>query len=110
VWPRVTRQIREFLREMTALGAFPSAPPDRAFMAVCDERINSAADIAAQRLNILIVLAAMRAGDYRGFLITHSPAGSGIKAVTVNRLEMPFVAEPQVLSAAESYPPLVAAR
>jgi len=96
VWPRVTRQVEEFLREATALGAFPAAPPERAFLAVCDARVNSESDIAARRLNILLALAGSRRGDYRGFLITHSGLGSAIKSVAINRLEMPVVAAPKI--------------
>jgi hypothetical protein len=101
IWPRVTRQVTEFLADVTALGAFPAAPADRAFMVVCDQRVNTASDIAALRLNILIVLAGSRLGHYHGFLITHSASGSVIKPVSVNQLEMPIVAEPKILSVAD---------
>jgi phage tail sheath protein FI len=111
VWPRVLRQVTEFLTDLTALGAFPAAPPDRAFMVVCDQRVNSASDIAAAQLNILIVLAGSRLGHYHGFLITHRPDGRTIKRISVNQLELPIVAERQIGSAAgESVTPLVATR
>jgi hypothetical protein len=101
VWPRVMRQVTEFLTDLTALGAFPAAPPDRAFMAVCDQRVNSASDIAAGQLNILVVLAGSRLGHYHGFLITHCANGRTIKRISVNQLELPIVAEPQIHSVAD---------
>jgi hypothetical protein len=112
VWPRVLRQVTEFLTDLTALGAFPAAPPDRAFMAVCDQRVNSADDIAAGQLNILVVLAGSRLGHYHGFLITHRADGRAIKRISVNQLELPIVAEPQILSVADgaSATPLAATR
>jgi len=102
VWPRVTRQVTEFLNDVTALGAFPAAPKNRAFMAVCDQRVNDKSDIAAERLNILVVLAGSRLGQYHGFLITHSASGSVIKPASVNQLELPVVAEPHIASVADS--------
>jgi len=96
IWARVERQVTDFLRDVTALGAFPSAPHDRAFLAVCDARINDDADVAARRLKILVAFAGTRRGDYRGFLITHSMSGSSSRAVAVNRLEMPIVVEPRI--------------
>jgi uncharacterized protein len=101
LWPRVTRQVTDFLNDLTALGAFPAAPADRAFMAVCDRRVNSDSDIAAARLNILVVIAGSRLGQYHGFLITHGVDGSAIKRVSVNQLELPIVAEPQIVSVAD---------
>jgi hypothetical protein len=100
VWTRVTRQVIEFLTDLTALGAFPAAPADRAFMVVCDQRTNSAMDIAAAQLHILVVIAGSRLGHYHGFLITHSANGSLIKRISVNQLELPIVAEPQIHSVA----------
>jgi hypothetical protein len=97
----VTRQVTEFLTDVTALGAFPAAPADRAFMVVCDQRVNTASDIAAVRLNILVVLAGSRLGHYHAFLISHSARGSVIKPVSVNQLEMPIVAEPKIVSVAD---------
>jgi hypothetical protein len=93
--------VTEFLTDVTALGAFPAAPADRAFMVVCDQRVNTASDVAALRLNVLVVLAGSRLGHYHAFLITHSANGCTIKPVSVNQLEMPIVAKPKVLSVAD---------
>lgn len=101
VWPRVTRQVSEFLADLATLGAFPAAPADRAYMVVCDERVNSAEDIAAARLNLLVAFAGSRTGHYHGFLIVHAASGSSAKPVSVNRLELPIVAEPRVESVAD---------
>lgn len=96
LWPRVKKQITHFLAELTALGAFPAASDETAYLVVCDERVNSADDVLASRTNILVALASMRAGYYHGFLITHGTSGSSVKAVTVNPLKMPSMIEPKI--------------
>jgi len=93
---RVVRQVTEFLQDAATLGSFPAAPAEQAFLVVCDERIHTPGDIAARRLKILLALAGSRPADYRGFLIDHSPTGSTIKSVAINRLELPIVIEPKI--------------
>jgi len=106
VWSRVTRQVEEFLADLATLGAFPAAPADRAYLVVCDERVNADADIAAARLNILVAFAGSRAGQYHGFLVTHCTSGSSVKRVSVNQLELPIVPEPHIESIADvDWPP-----
>ena len=39
-----TRQIRTFLEELRSAGAFAAVPADQAYLVICDERINDAAD------------------------------------------------------------------
>jgi uncharacterized protein len=98
MWPRVARQVTDFLSDLATLGAFPAASAAHAFMAVCDQRINTAADIAMGKLNVLVVLAGSRPGHYHGFLITHSADGCVMKRASVNQLELPLVSEPKILS------------
>ncbi|HYM36544.1 MAG TPA: hypothetical protein VET48_14190, partial [Steroidobacteraceae bacterium] len=94
VWNRVARQVRQFLTDIAARGAFPAAPPERAFLAICDERVNSVRDTLDQRVNILIAFAASRRGRYHSFMITQSAAGGMIRPVAVNPAEMPLSIEP----------------
>ncbi len=96
IWTRVTRQINQFLTDLTARGAFPAAPAERAFLAICDERVNSAHDSLDQRVNILVSFAASRRGRYHSFMITHAAAGSAIRAIAVNPAEMPLSIEPKL--------------
>jgi phage tail sheath protein FI len=96
VWNRVTRQVAQFLTDLTARGAFPSAPAERAFLAICDERVNSAHDTLDQRVNIVVAFAASRRGRYHSFMITHTVMGSRIKPVAINPAEMPLSIEPTI--------------
>jgi len=78
VWSRLERQVQAFLQPLAAAGTF--GPPDApdAFLVVCDERINGAADVAAGRTNLLVSLRGARAGQWRTFLVTHSRSGSRV--------------------------------
>jgi phage tail sheath protein FI len=94
VWLRVARQVRHFLTDIAARGAFPAAPPERAFLVICDERINTMRDTLEQRVNLLVVFAASRRGRYHSFMIAHGPSGSSVRPVAVNPNEMPLSSEP----------------
>ena len=96
VWQRITRQVRHFLTDVAARGAFPAAPAERAFLVICDERVNSMRDTLDQRVHILVAFAASRRGRYHSFMITHSTDGSSVRSVAVNPAEMPLSIEPQI--------------
>ena len=83
---RVARQIYEFLRELRVAGAFASVPPDQAFLVICDARINDERE-APGKMNILVQMAALHAGEYHSFMITHTPARSVVRPIMINRLE-----------------------
>jgi hypothetical protein len=84
---RLDRQIREFLEELRTVGAFSSVPAQEAYAVICDERINDEQDGS---VNILIQLAALHAGEYHSFMITHTIRGSAVRPVVINRLESSF--------------------
>lgn len=84
---RLDRQIREFLEELRTAGAFSSAPAREAYAVICDRRINDEEDGS---VNILIQLAALHAGGYHSFMITHTIRGSMVRPVVINRLEASF--------------------
>lgn len=102
VWQRVTKQATQFLTDLAARGAFPAAPPERAFLAICDARVNSMHDTLDQRVNIVIVFAASRRGRYHSFMISHSRSGSTSKLVALNPAEMPLSIEPKIDDAASN--------
>jgi len=78
LWSRLERQVQAFLQPLAAAGSFgPPGEPD-AFLVVCDERINGAADVAAGRTNLLVSLRGARPGQWRTFLVTHSRSGSRV--------------------------------
>ena len=84
VWERVAKQVRRFLGELHDVGAFAAVPSEQAFYVICDERINDAAD--PQVVHILVQFAALHAGEYHSFMITHSVHGASVRPVAVNRL------------------------
>lgn len=87
---RVTRQIYAFLRELRLAGAFASVTPDQAFLVICDGRINEDRDTPGT-MNILVQLAALHAGEYHSFMITHTPQRSVVRPIMINRLETTLV-------------------
>jgi hypothetical protein len=90
LWSRTTLQITDFLEELRAAGAFAMAAAQTAFLVICDERINPPGERSADRartVNILVQFAANRAHAFHSFMITHSPRGSTVRPVVVNRLE-----------------------
>jgi len=87
---RLDRQIREFLEDLRAAGAFASVPAREAYAVICDERINDAEERGT--VNILIQLAANHAGEYHSFMITHTLRDSLVRPVVINRLESSFLA------------------
>jgi phage tail sheath protein FI len=102
VWNRVRRQVTQFLTDLAARGAFPAAPAERAFLAICDERINSARDTLDQRVSIVVAFAASRRGRYHSFMITHTPTATVSRAVAINPTEMPLSIEPKIDDATTS--------
>lgn len=86
---RLDYQIREFLEELRAAGAFASVPAREAYAVICDERVNDAEERGT--VNILIQLAANHAGEYHGFMVTHTLRDSLVRPVVINRLEASFL-------------------
>jgi hypothetical protein len=87
LWRRVQRQVEAFLGSLDAQGAFLGREDDDAYFVVCDDRINSQSDIRTGVVHILCGFAAMRAGEFHAYVISHDAAGSRVRPVSVNRLE-----------------------
>jgi phage tail sheath protein FI len=94
LWRHVTAQVEQFLAELAAEGAFPSAGPDAASFVVCDERVNGDMDVVHGRVRLLVGFAALRPGAYHSFLVTQAPAGSAIRWVGVNRFQRSSESDP----------------
>jgi hypothetical protein len=94
IWERVAAQVRRFLGELQSAGAFASVPSDQAFYVICDERINDASELRV--VNILVQFAAMHAGQYHSFMISHSISGATVRPVAVNRLEASLIVAPEL--------------
>jgi hypothetical protein len=85
-WVRLTRQVRAFLQPLVAAGLFGPPADGDACLVVCDERLNSAADLEAGAVHLLVSLRGQRADDYQSWIITHRPEGTSVRSVRSNRL------------------------
>jgi phage tail sheath protein FI len=86
LWARLERQVAAFLEPLAAAGLFGSSTEGAPFHVICDERINSADDLAAGCVNLLVSLRAQRTDDYQSCMITHRPEGSRVRPVRTQRL------------------------
>lgn len=84
---KIAAQIETFLEELDREGAFVAHTSEEAWFVACDERFNGPEDTRTGTVNILFGFAAQRAGEYHSYFLTHSPAGSSVRPVSVNRLE-----------------------
>ena len=85
-WSRARLLVGTFLETLAGQGAFAGTTSAERYFVVCDERINGAASVAAGRINLLFGIAARRAGGFDAWLVSHDPAASRVRPVSVNRL------------------------
>ena len=85
-WSRMRGQAEAFLKPLADAGLFGEGPADAAFHVICDDRLNSADDLAAGQVHMLVGVRAARPGEYRSFLITHGRQGSRVRPVRSNVL------------------------
>jgi hypothetical protein len=83
---RLARQVRTFLVGLAGTGAFGRGAELQAGEVVCDERINTDADLAAGIVHCLVSLPATRPGEWRSFMLTHRREGTTIRAVKTHVL------------------------
>ena len=86
VWARARSLVETFLEVLVDQGAFASADSGDRYFVICDERVNRPDTIADGRLNLLFGFATSRPGEFDAWLVTHHPAGSRVRPVSVNRL------------------------
>jgi hypothetical protein len=85
-WSRMRGQAEAFLKPLADSGLFGEGPAEAAFHVTCDERLNSADDLAAGQVHMLVSVRATRPREYRSFLITHGRQGSRVRPVRSNVL------------------------
>ncbi len=85
-WARGRSLVDAYLGRLAAEGAFAGDSREECFFVICDERINHPESIAAGRVNLLFGIAARRAGEFDTWLVSHQPAASRARPVSVNRL------------------------
>jgi phage tail sheath protein FI len=87
---RARAQVEAFLAGLEDAGAFAEVVPGpgrgACSFAICDERLNDPAHVEAGRFNLLFGFTTSRAGEYHTCLVTHTPAASSLRHVSVNRL------------------------
>jgi hypothetical protein len=86
VWHKLTRQVQDFLQALAADGLFGAGDARDAFRVVCDERVNSPADVREGRVNLLVSLRSARSDESMSFLVTHAVDGSRVRPVRSNSL------------------------
>jgi hypothetical protein len=89
VWEQVRSQVTGFLEGLARDGAFAGRSAAENYFVVCDERLNDPAAVARGQLQLLFGFAISRAGEFETCLVTHQPAGSSVRAVSVNRYALP---------------------
>ena len=85
-WARGRSLVDAYLERLAAEGVFAGDSREERYFVVCDERINQPQSIAAGRVNLLFGIAARRAGEFDTWLVSHQPAASRARPVSVNRL------------------------
>ena len=82
---RARSLVDTFLEVLTEQGAFVGAGAGDRYFVICDERVNRPDTVADGRVNLLLGFATSRAGEFDAWLVTHHPAASRVRPVTVNR-------------------------
>jgi phage tail sheath protein FI len=85
-WARARSLVETFLEVLAEQGAFAGAEVHDRYFVICDERVNRPHTIADGRINLLFGFATGRPGEFDTWLVTHHPAASRVRPVSVNRL------------------------
>jgi phage tail sheath protein FI len=88
-WQRVREQVEAFLEALDHEGAFIGRSPEEAYRVVCDERVNDERDAHLGTVRILVAIAAVRAGEFHSYLISHNAAVSRVRPASLNRFFFP---------------------
>ena len=82
---RAGHQIEEFLESLRLAGTFAAGDFQDCCLVVWDERVNRASTIATGAVNLLFGYALQQPGVLQCWLVTHHPAGSRVRPVSINR-------------------------
>jgi uncharacterized protein len=86
LWGRARSLVETFLEVLAEQGAFAGADAGDRYFVICDERVNRPDTVADGRVNLLFGFASCRPGEFDAWLVTHHPAASRVRPVSVNRL------------------------
>jgi Bacteriophage tail sheath protein len=84
-WERAGHQVEEFLEALRVAGAFAAGDFADCCLVVWDERVNRASTLATGAVNLLFGYAPQQAGVLQCWLVTHHPAGSRVRPVSINQ-------------------------
>jgi hypothetical protein len=84
-WARARALVETFLEVLAEQGAFAGADAGDRHFVICDERVNRPDTVADGRVNLLFGFATTRPGEFDAWLVTHQPAASRVRPVSVNR-------------------------
>jgi hypothetical protein len=84
-WARARALVETFLEVLAEQGAFAGADAEERHFVICDERVNRPDTVADGRVNLLFGFATSRPGEFDAWLVTHRPAASRVRPVSVNR-------------------------
>ncbi|MHB8814473.1 MAG: hypothetical protein ACYDAE_14545 [Steroidobacteraceae bacterium] len=85
-WARARSLVDSFLEVLAEQGAFVGADARDRYFVICDERVNRPDTFADGRVNLLFGIGTSRPGEFDAWLVTHHPAASRVRPVSVNRL------------------------
>jgi phage tail sheath protein FI len=85
-WARARSLVETFLEVLAEQGAFAGAESGDRYFVICDERVNRPDTVADGRINLLFGFATSRPGEFDAWLVSHHPAASRVRPVSVNRL------------------------
>jgi uncharacterized protein len=85
-WTHAQQQVGEFLEALNSEGAFASTRSEESYFVICDERVNTAAESAAGRVNLLFGIAITRPADFHPWMVSQGRERSHVRAIVVNRL------------------------
>jgi Bacteriophage tail sheath protein len=84
-WGRARGLVETFLEVLAEQGAFVGTEAGDRYFVICDERVNRPDTIADGRVNLLFGFATSKPGEFDTWLVTHHPATSRVRPVSVNR-------------------------
>jgi phage tail sheath protein FI len=84
-WLLAKAQVEAFLDSLYAEGAFAGGTGEMSYFVVCDERINTEETMRLGKVNLAFGFAASKPGEYHAFIVTHQPASSRARPITMNR-------------------------
>ncbi len=85
-WERARAQVDAFLESLARQGAFVGTAPDENHFAIADDRVNREQTVAEGKFNLLYGFATSKPGEFDTWMVTHHPASSRVRPVSVNRL------------------------